>query len=104
MADVFNVTASYDKLAYNAGDVMTITISGNDVLTSQVQTQQQSGTLTLTITAADGATTTIQVPPTTVTVTTNNSTPESVKITGIVDTSGRNWTIATGGLTATATA
>lgn len=104
MTDTFSVSASYDKPSYNIGDVMTITISGSDVLTQQVTSQGESGQLTLTITAADGATTTITVPPTTVSVTTTTTTPESVRITAVSDTSGRAWTIASSGLSATATA
>jgi hypothetical protein len=104
MTDTFSVTASYDKTQYNKGDTITVTISGNDVLTTTTTSSQASGTLTLTITAADGATTTVTVPPTTVMVTTTTTTPESVKITGVSDTSGRTWAIATGGLSATATA
>lgn len=104
MADVFNVTAAYDKLQYNKGDTIAVTIAGGDVLTQTMTSQQQSGTLTLTITAADGATTTVSVPPTTVNVSQTTTTPESVKITGITDTSGRVWTINASGLSATATA
>lgn len=104
MTDTFSVTAAYDAPSYNTGATMTITISGNDVLTQTTTQQAQSGVLTLTVTAADGATTTITVPPTTVNVTTTTSTPESVKITGIIDSSGRVWTINSSGLTATAVA
>ena len=104
MTDAFNVTAAYDKPSYNQGDTMTVNISGGDVLQQSTTTQQQSGALTLNITAADGAVTSIALPPTVVNVTTVSSTPESVKITGITDTSGRVWTIAATGLSATATA
>jgi hypothetical protein len=100
MADVFNVTAAYDKAAYNKGDTMTITISGGDVLT-QV-TSAQGGTVTLTITAADGSMTTLVTNPTTINTTT--TTPESVKVTGVADSSGRVWTIAGNGLSCTAIA
>jgi Bacterial Ig-like domain (group 3) len=100
MGDAFNVTAAYDKAIYNKGDPMTVTISGGDVLTAISQTQ--SGTLTLTLTAADGSTTSIAVQPVTINVTT--TTPESVKITGAVDSTGRPWTIAADGLTVSGTA
>jgi Bacterial Ig-like domain (group 3) len=100
MGDVFNVTAAYDKATYNKGDLMTVTISGGDVLT-QVNSAQ-SGTLTLTITAADGSTTSIALPD--VTINTTTTTPESVKITGAVDSTARPWTIASNGLSVTATA
>ncbi len=104
MTDTFNVTAAYDKPSYNQGSVMTVTITGNDVLTQTTTTQQQSGVLTLTITAADGATTTITVPAATVNVSTTTSTPQSVKIAAVTDTSGRTWAIAANGLSMTATA
>ena len=104
MTDTFNVTASYDKTSYNQGQTITITIVGDDVLTQSSTTQQQAGAVTLTVTAADGAMTSIAVPPTLVNVTTVTTTPESVQITGVTDTSGRVWSISTGGLSATATA
>lgn len=104
MTDTWNVTAAYDKSSYNQGDPMTVTITGGDVLTTTTTTQQQSGTLTLSLTAADGATSTISVPATTVNVTTTTTTPESVKITGVSDSSGRAWSIASSGLSATAPA
>jgi hypothetical protein len=104
MTDTFSVSAAYDKTSYNKGDTMTVTISGGDVLTQTTTTQQQSGALTLTLTAADGATTTITLPPEVVNVTSTTTTPESVKITGITDTSGRTWAINANGLSATATA
>jgi len=100
MTDTWNVTAAYDKAAYNKGDLMTVTISGSDV--STIVTPTQSGTLTLTVTAVDGSTTTVALQPVTVNVTV--ATPESVKITGAVDSMARPWTIAATGLSVTATA
>lgn len=104
MADTFNVTASFDKTTYNTGDTMTLTISGDDVLTTTTTTQQTaSGSIALT--AADGATQTLAFPAgVTVNVTTTTSTNESVKMSSVTDSSGRVWTIASTGLTATATA
>ena len=100
MPDTWNVTAAYDKPQYNQGDTMTIAISGNDVQT--IQSLIQSGNVSLQITAADGATTTINVPPVNISVTT--TTPESVTITGVTDDSHRTWTIDASGLSATAVA
>lgn len=100
MADTFNVTAAYDKPSYAQGDTMTITISGDDVLTETVQ--KNSGNLSITIKAADGATATIKLPPAIVNVLV--STNESVVISGVTDDSGRTWTVASSGLTATAVA
>jgi hypothetical protein len=102
MADTFNVTAAYDKSSYNTGDTITVTISGGDVLTTTVQ--GQVGPLVLTITAADGVTIPLNVPQQPVSIPT--STPESVKITAVSDTSPtpRIWTISASGLSITATA
>ena len=102
MSDTFNVTAAYDKPAYNAGDTITVSISGSDVLTTT--SQAQVGPLTLHLAAADGATQDITLPSESVAVTT--TTPESVVITGITDNgpNPRAWTIGAGKVTATATA
>lgn len=100
MTDTFNVTASFDKSSYNAGDTMTLTISGNDVLTQTVS-ETLSGTINLQ--AADGATQTIAL-PSGVAVSSTTSTPESVKIVSVTDDKGRTYTVAANGLSATATA
>lgn len=102
MPDTFNVTAAYDKPAYNAGDTITVTITGGDVLTTT--SQASAGPLVVHLTAADGATQDITLASVPVTVTT--TTPESVVITGITDNSAtpRVWTVGTGKVTATATA
>jgi hypothetical protein len=100
MTDTFNVTAAYSANSYSTGNTMVVTISGNDVLTTT--SNGVSGNLSITVLAADGATEVLTLAPTTVVITT--STPESVKMTAIADTSGRVWTIANSGLTATATA
>ncbi len=76
--------------AYSNGDVLTTT------------TQVPSGSVTLTITAADGATTTVALA--TVPVNTTTTSPQSVRVTGVVDTSSRVWTIAANGLSLTAIA
>jgi len=99
MSDVFNVTASYDKPAYNAGDTITITIAGGDVQT--IVTTNKVGPITIPSVAVNQAKTTITIPAETVTVTT--ATPESVKIdptVAIDDTSAtpRAWTLAPNGL------
>jgi hypothetical protein len=105
MTDVFNVTAAYDKPSYNQGDTITVTISGGDVLTQTLT--GQIGPLAIPVVAADGATATVSLPQTTVTVTT--ATPESVVIDTtrpVVDTSPtpRTWTVSANKLSITATA
>ena len=100
MTDTFNVTASYDKQSYAAGDTITITISGGDVLTTT--TQASAGPLTVHIAAADGATQDLILPAVPVTVTT--STPESLVVTGVTDTSAKPlaWSVGATGLTVSA--
>ena len=105
MTDTFNVTAAYDQQSYTAGQTITVTISGNDVETQTLT--GQIGPLAIPVVAADGATATVSLPQTTVTVTT--ATPESVVIDTtrpIVDTSPtpRTWTVSANKLSITATA
>lgn len=104
MSDNFSgVTASFDKSSYNAGETITITIAGVDVLT-QTTTTQAAITGTINLTAADGSTDTISFPAgAVVNTTTTVATNESVKMTGLTDPN-RTWTVAANGLTATATA
>lgn len=103
MADSFSgVSVSFDKTSYNTGDTITMTLAGEDVLTTS-QSVALSGTISLL--AADGSTTTINFPSGS-TVTTTTATNESTKIASVADTenAARVWTIAANGLTATATA
>ncbi len=100
--DKFNVTASFDKTTYTIGDPITVTITGDDVQTTILT--GQVGPLTLHLTAADGATVDVTVPA--VPVSGSVATHQSVKITGVTDTSAtpRQWTVGANGLTATAKA
>lgn len=105
MSDVFSVAAAYDKPSYVGGDKITVTISGGDVQT--VISQSQVGPLIVPIMAADGTTSTINVPMTSVTITT--TTPQSVTIDTtkpIIDSSPspRTWTVSADKLSITATA
>ena len=106
MADVFNVTAAFDKPnGYNAGDKMTCAISGAAVQTTT--TTAQAGPLTIPLLAADGSKSTIQVPAVPVTVT--KATPESVVIdpsVAIVDNGvpPRVWVRSADGLSVSAVA
>lgn len=99
-SDQFNVTAAITPVSPKTGDTLTLTISGGDVQTTE--TSGSIGPLSLSLTAADGSTSTLTVDAVPYTLVT--STPESVKITSISDPTGRAWTVAAGGLTATATA
>src|SRR5215813_4177541 len=103
MSDVFNVTASYDKPSYTQGQTITVTISGNDVLTTTVNAQ--AGPVTIPVVAADGSVSTVTVGTVPVAITT--TTPESVVIDTtrpIVDTSPtpRTWTVSANKLSITA--
>lgn len=105
MADTFNVTAAYDKTTYNQGDKITVTISGGDV--STVAITSKVGPIAIPIIAANGATTTINIPAENVSVVT--ATPQSVVIDiskPIIDTSAtpRLWAVAANRLSISATA
>jgi hypothetical protein len=105
MTDVFNVVGTYNATSYLPGQTITVTISGNDV--STVTTTGQIGPIAIPVVAADNATTTLNVPLTTVTITA--ATPQSVIIDTtrpIVDTSPtpRTWVVAANKLSITATA
>ena len=100
MTDTFNVTGTITPANPTTGQAITVTITGDDVLTT---TQQGTiGPLTGQLLAADGATSTVTIAAVPFTLVT--STPESVKLTGITDPSGRLWTVAANGLSATAVA
>jgi hypothetical protein len=99
-SDQFNVTATIAPDNPKTGDTLTLTISGDDVVTTT--TAGTIGPLTLALKAADGATTEITVPEVPYQLVTASH--ESVVITGVTDPSGRSWTVAQDGLTATATA
>lgn len=107
MADSFaGVSVTFDKTSYNTGDTITMTLAGEDVLTTTT-TVAQALTGTINLVAADGATTSIAFPTgSTVNVTTTVATNESTKIASVADTenAARVWTPAANGLTATAIA
>ena len=100
----FNVSAAYDKTTYNAGEQMTITLSGDATFTDTVVTDTQSGSLDQTITAENGETTNIISPSVTIKTTNNISQTLNCVISNIVATDGRAWTIAADGKKATAIA
>jgi len=106
MADVFNVTAAFDKPAgYNAGDTMKCSISGSDV--STVTTIVKAGPITIPLVAADGAKSSVTVPAVNVTITA--ATPQSVVIdpsAPVIDngTPPRTWVRSADGLSVSAVA
>ena len=93
MADVFNLTAGFDKASYNPGDTMVLSVTGS--VTAGNPTPVSA---TLTVTAQDG-TTTVLAAASSVT-----GAPETWAITAVSDTAGRTWTIAADGKSASATA
>jgi mannose/fructose/N-acetylgalactosamine-specific phosphotransferase system component IID len=107
MSDVFAVTISTDKAAYNAGDTITATIAGNDVQTTTSTATTTVGPVVVPVVAANNAQSTVTISPFSVTTVTTVATPESVKIDtsrAITDPSGRKWTVSTNGLSITSTA
>jgi hypothetical protein len=109
MGDVFNVTAAWDKASYNAGDTITGTIAGSDVVTTTTTTQGTIGPVMIPVIAPDGATTTMPIAAVPFTTTTTTTTPESVVIDTtrpIVDsgTVKRNWKVSPNLLSITAVA
>lgn len=104
MAGTWNVSASYDKSSYNAGETMIVSVAGSYVVDSTTTTEQQSGSLTLTLTAADGTITSVALPPVPVTVSVPGQTEVAWTVTEVSDTSGRNWTVAPDGKSVSAVA
>lgn len=99
MADQFNVVATFDKTSYVAGDIMKLTISGDDVVTAGQITPLN---VVVTITnPTDGATGTANA---TVNISSQVATHQSVKISSVSDGSSRVWTVDASGLFATAVA
>lgn len=105
MSDTFNVVANYDKPSYVGGQVITINISGNDVVTNIVTSQ--IGPLTIPIIANNGVKTTITAPAIQATVTTvSNSSVVIDTSLPIVDSSPspRVWSVSANKLSLTAVA
>lgn len=89
-ADFSAVTATYDKASYTTGDPVKSSITGKAKVASSIA-------VTLNLADDDGATGTLS---TTVPLTKL----EGVKIVSVSDPSGRTWTVAADGLSASSTA
>mgnify|MGYP000290538274 CR=1 FL=1 len=100
----FNASVAYDKTSYNAGEVMTINLSGNAVFTDTVVTQSQSGSVDLVVSAENGETTHVMAPSVTISTTNNINQTLNIVLSNAVATDGRVWTILADGKKATATA
>lgn len=102
MTDTFNVTAAYDKAIYDQGETITVAISGDN--THVVQLPGQAGPIDIMVEAESGAQQVIHMDAAPVAIT--ETTHESVRIVGVVDTgpSPRTWSIDPSGTHVTATA
>lgn len=100
MANKFTVTGALTPANPTTGQTMTVTISGDNTVTSTVA--GTIGPLVLRLAATGGATSDLTIAASTFTqvITTH----ETVKLVGITDPSGRVWTVAANGLSATAVA
>lgn len=101
----FNVSAAYDKAAYNAGEQMKITLSGNATFVGDPTVVTSQASADLTVAADNGVVTQVIASGATVTTTTP-ATPQTlnVSLSAVADTLSRVWTIAADGKSATATA
>lgn len=98
MADSFaGVTVTFDKTEYSQGETMTLTLSGSATGSPSTVTDQPS----VTAQASDGSTAPIQPASATINV---PGGPLATIMSAVADSTGRIWTIAANGLTATATA
>jgi hypothetical protein len=100
----FNVSFSYDKAAYDKGETMTITMSGDATFTDTVVTQEMSGSLDQTFVAQNGEVQHLMAPSVTIVKTENVSQSLPVVYQNIVAADGRVWTIKPDGKSATAVA
>jgi len=92
----FNVSASTDKTAYNAGDKITVTIAGNATGGATTSTL----TLTVNVTAADGSTG--SAPILSIPVTTPGAV-QTVTIGSVSDSAGHTWAVSADKLSASST-
>jgi len=95
MAAVFNLVAAMDKTPYEAGDVMTVNVTG-DVINPGATTLD---TVSVNVESEDGSTATLST-----TATIDASVAETWRIVSVTDTGGRTWTVSADGHSAFATA
>jgi hypothetical protein len=100
MSDVFNVTASWSKTSYNAGETMVGTISGTNAhTTGDTTTHQTAGPVTIPVSASpSGAQSTVTLAGVDVATTVpGTTTTESVLIDTaafVASQGGRTWTVS----------
>jgi hypothetical protein len=100
----FGVSVAYDKTSYNAGETMTITLSGNATFVGDEIVGTTPASVVCTVTADNGSVTEITASGATIT-TTIPAVPQTLNVvlTALVD-GARVWTIAADGKSATAIA
>lgn len=98
MADTSTLKVSYDKTEYTVGQKMVLSLTGNVVRTSDVNVTNLQANVTL----SDGSKVNIVIPATV--IKDGQVTTLTGKITSISDSSGRVWTVAPDGLSASAVA
>ena len=99
MSDTFNITATWDKATYVAGETITATISGTNTHTEDTVTETLAGPVNIPVVAASGAQSVVSIPQVTVTTTQIVTTTEDVLIDltrPVVDSSAtpRNWVVS----------
>lgn len=101
----FGVTAAYDKTSYNAGELMTINLSGNATFVGDpTVVTEPIPNVVCTAIAENGVTTEITASGATKTTTTPAA-PQTLNVVlSALVGDGRTWTIAANGKSATATA
>jgi|SRR6185437_274063 len=110
MSDDFSqVTASWDKPSYNAGDTITGTVTGAATSTTTVTTTTQVGPVVVPLVADDGSQTIITLPAEQAQLVTTTTTSQGVTIDttrAIVDNSPnpRTWAVSADKRSITATA
>lgn len=98
MAETNTLKVTYNKTQYNKGETMTVTLSGNVVVTSDITLTNLQANVSL----SDGSKVNVVLPSTV--IKDGQVSTLTGKLTSITDASGRVWTVASDGLTATAVA
>lgn len=98
MAETSTLKLTYDKASYVVGEKMTVTLSGNVTKTSDVNLNNLSANVSL----SDGSKVNIVLPATV--IKDGQVSTLTGKISTVTDPSGRVWTVAADGMSASAVA
>lgn len=109
MSDTFNVTASYSKASYIAGETIAATITGTNTHSDIVATRETVGPMTIPVVSDSGAKSTVSIPAVEVTRTSGATVEEAVFIDtsrAVVDSgpTPRMWVVSADRKSITATA